>query len=146
MIAILCNSFWQFQLTAQRVRSGWEVVWEREQLRFVSVDSGVPSVVTPGTALMLVWSVGSWDTLCWVSMTKIIAIHEILSICTSLVVFYRSYSIYQCSLWKKNWTSSDWLCFLHGKWAVSGKLHQQRNWDHFIIVWSWWWCGCAMSR
>ena len=30
------------------------------------MDSGVPSVITPGTAEMLVWSVGSWDSLCWV--------------------------------------------------------------------------------
>ena len=34
------------------------------------MDSGVPSVITPGTAVMLVWSVGSWDTLCWVSMVE----------------------------------------------------------------------------
>ena len=35
------------------------------------MDSGVPSVIAPGTALMLAWSVGSWDSLCWVRMTKI---------------------------------------------------------------------------
>ena len=30
------------------------------------MDSGEPSVITPGTAVMLVWSVGSWDTPCLV--------------------------------------------------------------------------------
>ena len=35
------------------------------------MESGVPSVITLGTAVMLAWSVGSWDSLCWVRMTKI---------------------------------------------------------------------------
>jgi len=34
------------------------------------MDSGEPSVITPGTAVMLVWSVGSWDMLCWVRKTS----------------------------------------------------------------------------
>ena len=34
------------------------------------MESGVPYVITPGTAVMLVWSVGSWDTLCLVRGVK----------------------------------------------------------------------------
>ena len=30
------------------------------------MDSGEPSVITPGTVVMLVWSVDSWDTPCLV--------------------------------------------------------------------------------
>ena len=36
------------------------------------MESGVPYVITPGTAVMLVWSVGSWDTLCLVRGVKTI--------------------------------------------------------------------------
>ena len=39
---------------------------DKEQYRFVSAEFGGPSVITPGTAVMLVWSVGSWDTPCLV--------------------------------------------------------------------------------
>ena len=34
------------------------------------MESGVPSVVTPGTAVMPLWSVDSWDTLCLVRGVK----------------------------------------------------------------------------
>ena len=43
---------------------------DKEQWKFASVESGVPSVITPGTAVRLLWSVGSWDFLCWVRITK----------------------------------------------------------------------------
>ena len=33
------------------------------------MESGVLSVITPGTAVMLLWSVDSWDSLCLVRMT-----------------------------------------------------------------------------
>ena len=58
------------------------------------MDSGVPSVITPGTAVMLVWSVGSWDTLCWVRMTKCyseICITRIWSSFTGAIPFKSAY-------------------------------------------------------
>ena len=70
------------------------------------MESGVPSVITTGTVVMLVWSVGSWDTLCWVSMAKDCS-ENMGYIHMDLVAFYRSYSIYQCPFWKRNWCNTD---------------------------------------
>ena len=63
------------------------------------MDSGVPSVITPGTAVMLVWSVGSWDTLCWVR--NILFKFELLCLGT-----YRL-------------SASKWLHLLHSTGAIS---------------------------
>ncbi len=35
----------------------------KEELKYASIGSGVPFVMTTGTTLMLQWSVHSWDSL-----------------------------------------------------------------------------------
>ena len=41
---------------------------QREELKCVLMESGVPSLISAGTALMLMWSAGSWGTMEIVSL------------------------------------------------------------------------------